>query len=278
MRHRPACPALDEAFIRHLADFADRYPVAPDEQHFFTLHDRQNWARRTAYDINLILERLGSRDLAVCDVGGGYGLFSVGCARLGMRSILIEDFYDIERLGMLDATQTLLAEEGVEIMRRNMLTDDLGLEPETLDAVTSMHVLEHLPISPKPAFTQMVEALKPHGVFVLAGPNAVNLRKRIAVPLGREGWSPINEWYDHERFRGHVREPRAADLAYIARDLRLVNIDIRGTNFMATAAGQRRWIRSLAPALDALLRKRPSLCSELYLLAERPDLSRTHVV
>lgn len=37
---------------------------------------------------------------------------------------MVEDSYDIERLGVLDVTQPLLAEEGVKVMRRNMLTDD----------------------------------------------------------------------------------------------------------------------------------------------------------
>jgi 2-polyprenyl-3-methyl-5-hydroxy-6-metoxy-1,4-benzoquinol methylase len=264
---------VDDQFVHDLTAFARSYPSDPTGKHFMTLGDPQNWARRVAHDIAIATERVGSTG-AICDVGGGYGLFAAGCAQLGMRSILIDDFYEQESYGILEAVQTLLRDAGVEMVRRDVLLDDLGLEPDSLDVVASMHVLEHLPISPKPAFTQMVNALKPGGSFLLAGPNAVNLRKRIAVPLGKQGWSPIEDWYSGERFRGHVREPRVQDFRYIAKDLGLVNAEIRGANFMATTAAiesERRWLRALAPALDGVMRQRPSLCSELYMLAEKPS-------
>lgn len=249
-----------------LVDAAERFPPIPDGKHFFTLADRRNWARRTAFDIGFVVERVGARG-AVCDVGGGYGLFAIGCARLGMRSILVEDFFDIERLGMLDATLAILAAEGVEVRRRDILAEPLDLEPASLDAITCFHVLEHLPASPRPLFHQMRDALRPGGAFVLAGPNAVNLRKRVAVPLGRAGWSPIEEWYGSARFRGHVREPRAQDLRYIASDLGLRDVEVRGANFLGTASPD-PVRRGLAHAADRVLRTRAALCSDLYMAGE----------
>lgn len=45
---------------------------------------------RISYHIGLVLAH-GNKDGSVCDLGGGIGLFSVGCAALGMRAILIDD-------------------------------------------------------------------------------------------------------------------------------------------------------------------------------------------
>ena len=60
----------------------------------------------------------------------------------------------------------------------------------------------------------------------------MNLRKRITVPLGYGKWSRMEDWYEEDRFRGHVREPDVADLRYIGADLDLKNIEILGRNWL----------------------------------------------
>ena len=256
-----------------LLKIAERYPPAPTGKFTITLGNRRNWAERIAHDIELVTNRIGTTG-TICDAGGGLGLFAIGCSLVGMRSVLIEDFYDIERIGMLDTALGLLDDYGVEYQRRDIIADGLTFSPGELDAAVSFHVLEHLPLSPNALFRQMRDAVRPGGVVLIAGPNAVNLRKRIAVPLGKGAWSPMEDWYESERFRGHVREPTVEDLRYIARDLGLEKVAIHGANFLGTASTQ-PWRRRLTRLADRGLRKRPSLCSDIYLVGQRARCAET---
>lgn len=204
---------------------------------------------------------------AVCDVGGGVGLFSLGCAALGMRAVLVDDFADAVNQREGDASLALHRELGVEIVRRDVVKDGLGL-PGPFDAVTSFDSMEHWHSSPKRLFHDAVAALHPGGAFVLGVPNCVNLRKRLTVPFGLGKWTSMEEWYEPAVFRGHVREPDVDDLRYIGRDLGLREVRILGRNWLGYRS---RFlpVRLLTPLADRLLRLRPSLCSDLYLVGRR---------
>jgi hypothetical protein len=116
---------------------------------------------------------------------------------------------------------------------------------------------------------EIVDALRPGGCFVLAVPNAVNARKRLMVPLGRSNWTTMRSWYETDPFRGHVREPVVADLEYIAGDMGLANVEIRGRNFMGYRS-PRPWVRIATRPTDRFMRVRPSLCADIYLVAQKP--------
>jgi hypothetical protein len=117
-------------------------------------------------------------------------------------------------------------------------------------------------------------ALVPGGLFILAAPNAVNLRKRISVPLGFGNWSSMAEWYDANRFRGHVREPVVADLRTIAGHMGLIDVTIVGRNWLGLR--HRRTAVRLATRLGGrLLELRPSLCSDIYAIGRKPVETRT---
>jgi hypothetical protein len=102
-------------------------------------------------------------------------------------------------------------------------------------------------------------------------PNCVNLRKRLTVPFGHGKWSSMASWYDEPEFTSHVREPDVDDLAVIARDLGLEQFRIVGRNWSGHASSS-RVIRAAARLSDHLLRLRPSLCSDLYLIGRKPGL------
>jgi hypothetical protein len=89
------------------------------------------------------------------------------------------------------------------------------------------------------------------------------------VPFGYGKWSQMNHWYQAEFFRGHVREPDVDDLHYIARDMGLIEVEILGRNW-AGYMNDRRVIRIGTALIDSLLRLRPSLCSDIYLVARKP--------
>ena len=48
-------------------------------------------------------------------------------------------------------------------------------------------------------------------------PNAVNLLKRIKVPLGKTNYPPYEEFFTDAHWMGHVREYSIGDLTALAR-------------------------------------------------------------
>ena len=199
------------------------------------------------------------------DVGGGWGAFTASCSALGMKAILIEDFGDPGNSDLRDPRLSLPNDYSVRVMRRDVIKDGLGLPPESVDAITSFDMIEHLHASPKQFFHDAMKALKPKGVFMLGVPNCVNLRKRITVPLGKGKWSEFSDWYDVTVFRGHVREPDVQDLIKIANDISLCNYQIIGRNWLGYESTS-PIVRMVCRITDRVLRCFPSLCSDLYLL------------
>jgi len=226
-------------------------------------------ADRFAYHVSLIASRKGVR-ARVSDIGGGWGTFALGCAAAGMEVVMVDDFQD---RGFFDADtmaamRRLYDEYGVELRSQDVVADGLGLPAESFDAITSFDCFEHLHHSPKRLVAQIRDALRPRGLFVLGLPNCVNLRKRITVPFGIGKWSPMEEWYESEVFRGHVREPDVDDLLYIARDMKLVDVQVYGRNWMGYIS-RFNLVRALTPFLDRLLRLRPTLCSDIYVVGTK---------
>jgi SAM-dependent methyltransferase len=226
------------------------------------------YIQRSAFDLALAVKRAGTAGKTIVDIGGGVGLFSLGAAKLGARSILVDDFKWLRQQQFGDEVFALFDRYGVEVVERDVITD--GLEfPEQVDAVTNFHFMEHVHNSPKRLFHDVAEHLVPGGVFVLAGPNCVNLRKRVTVPLGKGQWSTMEHWYEAPEFRGHVREPDVATLRYIARDMNLVDVEIIGRNFLGLSRSGLEG--RVARAIDPVLQHRPALCSDIYLAARKAD-------
>jgi 2-polyprenyl-3-methyl-5-hydroxy-6-metoxy-1,4-benzoquinol methylase len=217
--------------------------------------------RRVEFDIQLVLKHCGrpAGDLTVVDLGGGLGMFSLALAALGARSILADAFYHFPNV---DRVMPVWERNGVTVINCDLLDEPLGLDADSVDAVTNFHFLEHLHRSPKRLFHGAVKGLKPGGIFVVGGPNCVNLRKRITVPLGYGKWSSMEEWYEAQEFWGHVREPDVSDLVYICRDLGFQNIATYGCNFLGR--GHTGLRGRAAEILDPVLRRVPSLCSDIY--------------
>src|SRR5262245_4681365 len=206
-----------ESLLDKLRDVARRYPA--------TLVDEQiRDIPRIAFNIGIALGSTNSTsvsELELCDLGGGVGLFSAGCAAYGLkRTVLIDDFNDPvnQRTGesILDIHRSL----GVEVVSRDVVAKGIHDIEGNFDVITTFDSMEHWHGSPKKLFHEVAQKLKPNGVFVLGAPNSVNARKRITVPLGFGNWSRLQDWYEPDVFRGHVREPTVDDLRYIARDMK----------------------------------------------------------
>lgn len=230
---------------------------------------------RIAFHISLVMETANTKpanELSICDFGGGIGLFSVGCAAFGFKRVmLIDDFNDAVNHQVGDSIFSLHRKYGVEVISRDVVARGIGDICMGFDVVTTFDSLEHWHHSPKRLFNDVIAGLNPGGFFVLGVPNCVNMRKRVTVPLGIGKWSSMQEWYDTEVFRGHVREPDVDDLKYIARDMNLVDVRILGRNWLGYSSDVNA-IRIATPLMDHLLRLNPSFCSDLYLVGKKPKL------
>lgn len=151
---------------------------------------------------------------------------------------------------------------------RNVLEEGVADIAGTFDVITTFDSMEHWHHSPKKLFRQVMDKLKPGGWFVLGVPNCMNMRKRITTVAGVGKWSGMEEWYEQDRFRGHVREPDVDDLKYIAQDMQLQDCTIYGRNWLGYYS-QKPIIRFLTMLMDYPLRLRPQLCSDIYLVARK---------
>jgi 2-polyprenyl-3-methyl-5-hydroxy-6-metoxy-1,4-benzoquinol methylase len=227
---------------------------------------------RIAFNIGLALDAVKHKshtEMELCDLGGGIGLFSVGCAAYGIkRSVLVDDFDDsvYHRVGasILDLHRRF----GVEVFARDVVENGIRDIAGTFDVITTFDSMEHWHNSPKRLFHEVMEKLNPGGVFVLGVPNCVNMRKRITVPLGVGKWSGMQDWYDNDKFRGHVREPDVGDLMYIARDMGLTDIKIHGRNWLGYYSANPA-ILFATKVMDVPLRLKPSLCSDIYVVGRK---------
>jgi SAM-dependent methyltransferase len=252
-------PSLETIQIE-LKKVASQYPA-------LMVSEQQRDIPRVAFNIGLVAQRRGG-NVRICDLGGGIGLFSVGCAALGMKSTLVDDFSDNVNRVYAEVPATLHARYGVEVVSTDVVDAPPTFASGSFDVVTTFDSMEHWHHSPKRLFSETMRWLKPGGLLIIGVPNCVNLRKRLTVPFGIGRWSPMEEWYEASRFRGHVREPDTNDLRYIAKDLALENVEIIGRNWLGYVS-RFAWVRGLTPLVDGPLRLFPSLCADLYLLGNK---------
>ena len=177
MPAKPRELATPEFLRGKLAWQAEQYP--PDLRSAVTAD-----IERQVFHVTTV-ERLAGAGGAVADMGGGVGLFSVGCASVGLKTTLVDDFADPVNDVHGNAALRVHCDAGVEIVSRDVIADGLGLSAASHDVITTFDSVEHWHHSPKRVFAEVMAALRSGGWFLMGVPNAVNLRKRIDVPLGR---------------------------------------------------------------------------------------------
>lgn len=89
----------------------------------------------------------------------------------------------------------------------------LPFQKESFDMVMSHDVLEHLHDSPRDILNDLALLIKPKGYLFITVPNAVNIRKRISVLMGKTNLPRFETYYWYPgSWRGHVREYVKDDL------------------------------------------------------------------
>lgn len=113
----------------------------------------------------------------------------------------------------------------------------LPFEKGEFDMVMMHDVLEHLHNSPRDLLNDLLELAKPEGLLFLTVPNAVNLRKRIAVAFGKTNLPCFESYYWHPGlwWRGHIREYVKGDLIKLTNYLKLDILELRSCHHMIEA-------------------------------------------
>lgn len=111
--------------------------------------------------------------------------------------------------------------------------EPLPFEPETFDLVMANDILEHLHDSPRDLLLDLIGLLVPNGLLLITVPNAVNIRKRLAVLRGKTNLPDFHDYYWYEGpWRGHVREYTRGDLVALASFLDLEVVELHGVHHM----------------------------------------------
>ena len=124
-------------------------------------------------------------------------------------------------------------ESGVKYIVASAENSDI--EKESFDMLMCNDMIEHLHDSPRVILNDFLEYVKPGGFLFITVPNAVNIRKRLAVLRGETNlpdyysyfWSP-GTW------RGHVREYVKNDLILLCEYLGLELVSLKGCDHMVS--------------------------------------------
>lgn len=223
---------------------------------------------RYSYNVSLVFQRGGW----LIDLGCGTGAFPLACAMLGMRVSVVDDWGDpIHMSKDGKAVLDLHRSYGIETIHSDVVAFDFPNRWQgQIDTVSCFESMEHWHASPRKLFHQIAQALKPGGKLVLSAPNAVAAHNRLLVLLGRTNYGPWADfYYGLVPFRGHIREPVVSEIRSIAEDLGLTKMQIRGKYWLIQRMP--RSLSLLARLGDRLFEQFPSLCSMLYLIADKPE-------
>lgn len=166
----------------------------------------------------------------ILDFGAGRCLKAAVLAELGYEVTAFDDFgnpWHTADPARRDRIIRFATNNGVKVIT--------SLDDAPRVNMSMLHdVLEHLPDSPRPILERLLGLTDPKGYLFVTVPNAVNLRKRLAVIRGATNHASFTDYYWHEgpHWRGHVREYVRDDLSQLARFLDLDVLELRSCHHM----------------------------------------------
>jgi SAM-dependent methyltransferase len=142
---------------------------------------------------------------------------------------LQDDWHRIE--GNREKILAFAAQCGIDF--RPAETGPLPFPKASSDMVMLHDVLEHLHDPPREILNDLLELVVPGGLLFVTVPNAVNIRKRLRVLLGKTNLPAFDYYYwSPGPWRGHIREYVADDLITLAQYLDLEPLELSGRDHM----------------------------------------------
>lgn len=180
-----------------------------------------------------VLRHLKSGD-RVLDFGSGPCDRTAVVKALGFQCSAYDDLQDYWH-GVEGNREKILAfaeQFGIDLrLRRDY--EDLPFDDNSFDMLMMHDVLEHLHDSPRGLLIDLLQLVRPGGYFFATVPNAVNIRKRLNVLVGRTNLPPFQHYYWYPgSWRGHVREYTKDDLAKLSEYLDLDVVELRSCHQM----------------------------------------------
>ncbi len=152
----------------------------------------------------VLAERTADSQMRVLDVGPHF------------LTVVLKQFFreaiNLDTLGwkhsslVPEGTATTHTQFDLNLLREEKLWPNL---PQSYDLVVVAEVIEHLHASPHRTLRFLRSVMAKEGVLLLQTPNAVSLRKRLRMLVGRH---PYEMFRDGDRQSGHLREYTAAEL------------------------------------------------------------------
>lgn len=172
----------DEGQSDHRRKVADQYDRGYDYTQYWTHRDYEHAAEEAA--LRRLLE--GRHFARAADVGGGFGRLC----------LLLREYADHVTLAEPSSTQLQAAEQvlaGTDIDKVQTQADDLAFEDASLDLLTMVRVMHHIP-EPTKEFAEIARVLRPSGTAIIEVANYGHFKNRMKhrrdkVPLPVE---PVN--------------------------------------------------------------------------------------
>lgn len=153
---------------------ADQYDRGYDYTKYWDHRDYEHAAEEVALR-RLLKDRRFSR---AADVGGGFGRLCILLREYSDHVTLAEP-----SLSQLQAAEKTLA--GTDIEKVQTQADDLAFDDASLDLVTMVRVMHHIP-EPTKEFAEIARVLKPGGTAIIEVANYGHFKNRIKHRRSRE--------------------------------------------------------------------------------------------
>jgi SAM-dependent methyltransferase len=170
---------------------------------------------------------------AILDVGCGPCDKTAVLQFLGYKCSGYDDLQDDwhKKPGNREKILSFINKCGIDFKQSN--GGELPFEKNSFDMLMMHDILEHLHNSPRDMLNDLLELVKPDGLLFITVPNAVNIRKRRDVLVGKTNLPPFDQYYWHpDPWRGHIREYVRNDLLLLSDYLNLEVIELRSCDHM----------------------------------------------
>ncbi len=238
-------PALDALLARHAAGAA---ALTPDAGRYWEHH-----AVRFDFVLRQLDRRFRGPARAALDIGGSFQTRMLAEFFPEWRIDTLADICD-DRFSLPPPSRHFQFDLNTVLNRAGWPT--LG---GPYDAIVFMEVLEHLNTPPRRVLEFLAAQLAPGGAIVLTTPNAVWLKNRLRLLMGR---NPFEQLRDDRS--GHVREYTLAELAAAARGAGLEVTAAERHGLYHFSGAKDRFYSALANAIH------PSLRRTIFMVLRRP--------
>jgi SAM-dependent methyltransferase len=163
------------------------------------------------FEMQLLSRHLRGKSRSVVDIGGGLGVNLTCLAQIRDDfdlSIIdsYEEYVPENRMGTADAAVATMQSLGIEVVAQDFWSDRrLPWEDASFDVATIFDVLEHLSGHPLYLLEEAFRILRPGGVLILGGPNAIALMRRVRLLIGQHPYIDFEAWLS-DSYYGHFRE------------------------------------------------------------------------